>query len=103
MFYNLKVCMHEKEYLRLKEGFEKTTCRSLSEYIRKLIFGKKVSVYYRNQTFDEFTEESIQLKKALIILCEQGDTKALETDWLKQKVQEMQVILNKIADACSQK
>jgi len=101
--HSLRVSIEDKEYQRLKNECAKTTCKSLSEYVRKIIFGKRMQVYYRNQSFDEFTEESIQLKKTLILVCDKGDYKAPDKEFLLKKIEQIQRLLNKIVDECSQK
>ena len=44
---------------------EKTTCRSLSEYGRKVLLKEPVVVLYRNGSADDFLEEMVGLKKEL--------------------------------------
>lgn len=59
------VRMNEDEYSRLQSLFKKTTCRQLSEYLRKVSLQQPVTVKYRNQTADEFLPEMIKLKNEL--------------------------------------
>lgn len=99
----MRVSITDKEYQQLKAERAKTTCRSLSEYVRKLITGERIEVYYRNKSYDEFTEESIRFKKALVMVCEQGDYTAPDKQFLLEKIEQIQGILNKIVDECSQK
>jgi hypothetical protein len=51
----------EKIFARCKE----TTCRSLSEYARTVLFQEKVTVRYRNDSLDKLMEELILLRKEL--------------------------------------
>ena len=44
---------------------KKTTCRSLSEYGRKVLLKEPVIVLYRNGSADDFLEEMVGLKKEL--------------------------------------
>ena len=53
------------EYDQVVSGFKSTTCRKLSEYVRNLVLGKKVTVLYRNQSLDTLMEEMILLRKEL--------------------------------------
>ncbi|MDP4151768.1 MAG: plasmid mobilization relaxosome protein MobC, partial [Bacteroidota bacterium] len=41
------------------------TCRSMSEWCRDLIFQKPVTVYYRNESLDEFLTLAIAIKNEL--------------------------------------
>ena len=52
----------EDDLLKLSR---KTTCRSLSEYSRCVLFKEPVIVQYRNASADDFLEEMVQLKKEL--------------------------------------
>lgn len=57
-----------KEYDIIHAHFQKTTCRKLSEYARKVLLNKPVIVKYRNQSADEFLREMIKLKNELSAL-----------------------------------
>ena len=54
-----------EEFSRLQEKFKKTTCRKLSEYTRKVLLDKQITVTYRNQSLDGFMEELVRLKTDL--------------------------------------
>lgn len=53
------------EYTALEKNWKKTTIRKLSEYVRRLLFGKAVTVYTRNQSMDDFLAEMILLRREL--------------------------------------
>ena len=53
------------EYDKIYGHFGKTTCRKLSEYARKVLLQKPVTVKFRNQSADDFLSEMLQLKKEL--------------------------------------
>ena len=40
-----------------------STCRKLSEYVRKKLMGKPIFVYHRNQSLDDFMTVMIAFKK----------------------------------------
>src|ERR1035438_4875119 len=50
------------EYLVLYNKFRLTTCRQLSEYVRRVLFERKITMYTRNKSLDEFMAEMIQLR-----------------------------------------
>ena len=102
-FENLKICMTKEEYQKVKDAYAATTCRSLSEYLRKLIFRKRITVSYRNRAFDEFIEVGIRLKKALVLFCEQGGSDEQERMRLVRDVEDIKLILIKISEICLQK
>jgi hypothetical protein len=53
------------EYELIEQNFKSTTCRSLSEYTRKVLLSKPVVVKYRNQSADQFLAEMILFKNEL--------------------------------------
>jgi ribosomal protein L29 len=54
-----------KEYEQVEKKWKDTTCRKLSEYLRKIIFSKPIVATYRNKSLDDLMTELIQLKKEL--------------------------------------
>jgi MobC-like protein len=61
----LQVRLSADEFDAINKRFSKTTCRKISEYGRKILLGKTVTVFNRNQSLDEFMGEMIQLRKEL--------------------------------------
>lgn len=53
------------EYEQLNKKLKATTCRKLSDYIRKVLFTGKVTILTRNQSLDDFMTEMIQLRNEL--------------------------------------
>src|SRR5690349_17669514 len=53
------------EYDRIHRKFQKTTCRKLSDYMRKVLLDKAVTVNMRNQSLDDFMAEMIVLRNEL--------------------------------------
>jgi len=61
----VQIGMYKEDLERLKQAVSSSTCRSLSEYCRKLLLNKPVSIFYRSQSFDAFIEEAIALRKEM--------------------------------------
>lgn len=59
----IRVSQQEKE--SLKKFQQKTTEKSLSNYLRKQGLQKPITVLYRNESADDFLREMISLKKQL--------------------------------------
>jgi hypothetical protein len=57
--------MNAQEVIQLRNKQQKTTERSLSEYIRNISMQKPVIVKYRNQSADDFLRQMLELKKEL--------------------------------------
>jgi len=53
------------EYEHIEKLRRSTTCRSLSEYARKVLLAKPIIVKYRNESADQYLEEMILLKNEL--------------------------------------
>jgi hypothetical protein len=53
------------EFEVLEKNWKKSTVRKLSEYVRRVLFGKAVTVYTRNRSLDELMAELILLRREL--------------------------------------
>jgi Mobilization protein NikA len=61
----LHLRLTQKEYDKIRQDFEQSTCNRISEYARTILLDRKVTIYKRNQSLDEFMEEMILLRKEL--------------------------------------
>ena len=61
----LKVRLTPKEMETIHNKFSKATCRKLSEYVRKVLLDKPVTMYHRNKSLDDFMTEMITLRNEL--------------------------------------
>jgi hypothetical protein len=50
-----------EEYAKIERKWKTSTCRKLSDYVRKHLFDKPITTTYRNQSLDDFMEETIVL------------------------------------------
>ena len=57
----LNIRLNQQEWDKVHNWAAKTTCRSISEYARKLLLNKPVNVFFRNQSFDDLQEQLIRL------------------------------------------
>ncbi|MEZ7499133.1 plasmid mobilization relaxosome protein MobC [Flavobacterium sp. Arc3] len=53
------------EYATIERTWKASTCRKLSNYVRKHLFDKSIVTTYRNQSLDDFMEETIILHNEL--------------------------------------
>ncbi|GAA4910551.1 hypothetical protein GCM10023313_12130 [Mucilaginibacter defluvii] len=49
----------------MEQNWKNSTVRKLSEFVRRLIFGRKFTVYTRNKSQDELLEELVLLRREL--------------------------------------
>jgi len=50
----LNIRLSEQEWDKVHQFSSNTTCRSISDYARKLLLNKPIRVFYRSQSFDRF-------------------------------------------------
>lgn len=53
------------ELEKINQKFSRSTCRKLSDYVRKVLLDKLVTVKQRNQSLDDFMTEMITLRNEL--------------------------------------
>jgi len=53
------------EYAELEKRFRASTCRKLSDHIRRHLFNKPIVATYRNASFDDYIEETMTLNSEL--------------------------------------
>jgi hypothetical protein len=54
-----------EEYKKIEQRWKASTCRKLSDYLRKHLFDKPVTTNFRNESLDEFMSEIIRLRGEL--------------------------------------
>ncbi|SHH09515.1 plasmid mobilization protein [Flavobacterium johnsoniae] len=54
-----------QEYAKIEKKWKASTCRKLSDYIRRHLFEKSINTTYRNQSLDDMIHEMTQLFKQL--------------------------------------
>lgn len=59
------VGLASQEYHKIESQYKASTCRTLSEYIRKLLYNKPVTIFYRNQSLDDLIEEIVVFNKEM--------------------------------------
>lgn len=55
----------QAEYDQINNRFKKTRFRKLSEYVRSVLLGKPVTVFYRDKSMDDLLEEMVNLRQEL--------------------------------------
>ncbi|PUZ21611.1 hypothetical protein GA0116948_11048 [Chitinophaga costaii] len=61
----LNVRVSADEHTRLHNHFKTTTCTTFSEYIRNLLFQRKIVHYTRSKSLDELLAQLILLRKEI--------------------------------------
>lgn len=61
----LHLRLTDAETAQIKKAFESTTCRKLSDYARRKLLDKAITVNHRNASLDSYLEGLAQLKSEL--------------------------------------
>src|SRR6478752_8657688 len=61
----LQVRLTPHEFQKIYVGCSHSTCHKLSDYARKKLLNKPITIYHRNQSFDDFMTEMAVLIKEL--------------------------------------
>ena len=61
----LHIRLKEEDFSKINSKFSKSTCRKLSEYARRVLLDKVVTVNQRNQSLDDFMTEMVKLRNEL--------------------------------------
>ncbi|HWK03304.1 MAG TPA: hypothetical protein VNS58_06715 [Puia sp.] len=114
----LNIRLSQEEWDKVHRFSSNTTCRSISEYARKILLNKPVKVFYRNQSFDHFEEQMTRLLPLLETISDNFDQLAKKITPLKtipelkselnlvlfgwesliKKINEIKTLIEKIAD-----
>jgi hypothetical protein len=54
-----------KEYAQIEKKWKASTCRKLSDYVRRSLFDKPIVTTHRNQSIDDLMTEAIKLRTEL--------------------------------------
>ncbi|HTI93536.1 MAG TPA: hypothetical protein VL727_23220 [Puia sp.] len=65
--HRLNLRLTQQEWDKIHRLAANSTCRTTSEYARKVLAQKPVRVFYRNQSFDNFEEQMVRLLPQLQI------------------------------------
>ncbi|MFV8353892.1 plasmid mobilization protein [Flavobacterium sp. XS2P14] len=104
-----------EEYVKIERKWKASTCRKLSDYIRKHLFDKPINTTFRNQSLDDMTLEMMLLYKQLNAIGNNFNqaVKKLHTldqipefkVWIISSEQDKKILLNKVEEIkiCIQK
>jgi len=99
----IKISLTAEEYEKLSNRFSTSTSRNLAVFVRKLVLGKPVAILYRNQSFDEFMEVAIALRKDLENIRSRLVLNTPDEILIIATIKEIKERINQLADASLQK
>ena len=102
----LHIRLKEDEHSKISKKFSSSTCRKLSEYARRVLLDKVVTMYQRNQSLDDFMTEMIRLRNELNSIGNNFNqsVKKLHTlsrlhefkNWIAQNQNDYKILLEKV-------
>ena len=115
--------LKSEELEKLNTLFSNSMCQYMSEYVRKRILSRPITLKYRNRSVDAFVAEMISLRNELSLIGSsfnqsvkelplQGDAVEMialakqigsDKEKLFEKVNEIKEKINEFSDLCSQK
>ena len=97
-----------EEYAKIEHKWKISTCRKLSDYVRKHLFDKPITTTYRNQSLDDFMEETVVLRNELNAIGNNVNqvVKKMHTiqqipefrEWIIRYELEKKILFNKVND-----
>jgi hypothetical protein len=91
---------NEDEFKRLKLLFAKSLCHSISGYVRKVSLEDPVEIAVRNESFDDFVGEIIQLRKEMVSLRKEAAFTPEQLEKVIRMQEDIKTIINKIVELC---
>lgn len=95
----LSIRLSTEEFDEVYQHLQQSTCRSLTEYVKKVLTQKPVTVKVRDQTREDVLQQLIMIKSRLEALLEK--TQRLDTPSLQQEITEIKSYIREIAEKCS--
>lgn len=97
------VYMTPQQWKKIENDLTHSTCNSFSEYVRKVIMKKPITLFHRNQSFDEFIDIMIVWRKEVREILGKPTLTENDVNVLKQLFKQIQEGINKLVDLCSLK
>ena len=95
----LSIRLSTEEFDEVYQHLQQSTCRSLTEYVKKVLTQKPVTVKVRDQTREDVLQQLIQIKSRLEALLEK--TVPHDMPSLQHEITEIKSSIRQIADKCS--
>jgi hypothetical protein len=92
----VSVRLTEEEFKEVYRQCENSTCRSLTEYVKKVLTKKPVTVKVRNQSQDELLQTMIGLKNRLDQLA--GEAEERGSAELLHEIAEIKLLTRQISE-----
>ena len=95
----LSIRLSTEEFDEVYQHLQQSTCRSLTEYVKKVLTQKPVTVKVRDQTREDVLQQLILIKSRLEALLEKVVPHDMPS--LQHEITEIKSSIRQIADKCS--
>jgi hypothetical protein len=95
----LSIRLSTEEYAEVYQHLQQSTCRSLTEYVKKVLTSKPVTVKIRDQSREEILQQLTLIKSRLETLVDK--TSPADAEHLFQEVADIKSTIRQIAEKCS--
>ncbi|HXB07141.1 MAG TPA: hypothetical protein VNW04_08495 [Puia sp.] len=97
----LSIRLSADELQEVYDHQHQSTCRSLTEYVKKVLIGKPVTVKVRDESKEDTLEQLVAIKNRLDTLVDKAEPSLNGT--LLGEIAEIKSSIRRIAESCSQK
>jgi hypothetical protein len=94
----LSIRLSEDEYKEVYGHLQQSACRSLTEYVKKVLTNKPVTVKIRDQSREDLLQQLVLIKTRLETLIDKGQN----GQSLQNEIIDIKQSIREIADKCSQ-
>lgn len=98
--YHFGILMNQEDIQRLKEQAARSTCGSLSEFARRILLGRQVTVLYRNESLDKFLDEAVLMRNELAMIRQTLPRTGENEKRMIILLENIQSIISKIYEQC---
>ena len=95
----LSIRLSTEEYAEVYQHLQQSTCRSLTEYVKKVLTNKPVTVKVRDQSREEILQQLTLIKSRLETLVDKAAPANAEN--LLREVADIKSSIRQIAEKCS--
>lgn len=95
--------MSENDFQRFLEAYKTSLCRNRSQYMRKMLLGKPVTIHSRNSSLDDFIEIAVKIRKDFAAILTATSLTPNEKGELRESIARIHAQLIKAVESCSQK
>jgi len=98
--FKIAICCTKKEYEAMLEWSRQSTCRSFSEYARKVLLKKPVAITHRNLSIDSLIDTVNGIRNVFDRLLDHQSLNRSDLVQITTLILEIKRLFYKIADEC---